>query len=222
MGELLDEAMQEASRDQRGCGAAPRPKRMWWLDRLARACYLGAFATAFFCVVLGLQQARLDELEATLRPVRARLVATEVKEWIEGNDNWAPFGTFQIESGDYQGRAEGDLIPESFYAAQVQRRRFIKIPRAKAETFLAAWEIGQQYDGYIYTDAKDGIFFVPPAAGENARMVRRLGATSAVFLMLAVATSRCVAYLTRRQTSGPTNESAASANSIERSSRIQE
>jgi hypothetical protein len=37
-----------------------------------------AFAATFFCVVVGLQQARLDELEASLRPVRARLIATEV------------------------------------------------------------------------------------------------------------------------------------------------
>jgi hypothetical protein len=108
----------------------------------------------------------------------------EVKEWIEHHDDWAALGTFQIESGDYQGRAEGNLIPESFYAAQVQRRRHIKIPRAKAETFLGGWEIGQEYDGYIYPDAQDRIFFELPGAETNARMVKRLGITSAIFFTL--------------------------------------
>jgi hypothetical protein len=184
---------------------------MWWLVRLARACYLGAFATAFFCVVLGLQQARLDDFEASVRPVRARLIASEVKEWIEHHDDWAAFGTFEIESGDYQGRAEGNLIPESFYAAQVQRRRHLKIPRAKAETFLGGWEIDQEYDGYIYPDAQDRIFFELPGAEANARMVRRLGITSAVFFTLGVVASRYISYLTRRKRSEPTNMAAASA-----------
>ena len=86
-------------------------KRVTPLVWLARACYLGALVAAVSCVVKQLQQSRLGELEADLRAVRARLVATELKEWVEGHDNWAAFGTYQIESGDYQGRAEGNLIP---------------------------------------------------------------------------------------------------------------
>jgi len=197
MDEPFDEARQEASRDQPGSGAGNPPMQIWWLVRLARACYLGAFAAAFFCVVVGLQQAKLDELEASIRPVRARLIATEIKEWIEGHDNWATFGTFQIESGDYQGRAEGNLIPLSYYETHRLQRRARPVSRAKAATFLAGWEIGQEYAGYIYPDAQDRIFFELPGAEANARMTTRLGVTSAIFLTLGVVVSRCVAYLTR-------------------------
>ena len=67
-----------------------------------------------------------------------------------------------------------------------------------AVKFLAPWEIGKTYDGYVHTDASDGIFFELPGAETNARMAWRLGITSAVFLTLGVAASGCVAYLTRR------------------------
>jgi hypothetical protein len=164
---------------------------------LARACYFGAFTAAFFCVGARLQQSKLDELEASLRPVRARLIAKQVKEWFEGNDNWAAFGTFQIESGDHQGHAEGNLIPERLYESHDGTGG--NKPRSEAETFLAGWEIGQQYDGYIYPDAKDRIFFELPGAEENARKTRRMGVTSAVLLTLGILASACVGYVTRRR-----------------------
>jgi hypothetical protein len=194
---IQGEETRQAAGDQGEDAAAPYSKRVAWLVWLARACYLGAFATAFFCVVAVLQQARLDEFEASIRPVRARLIAKEVKEWIEGHDNWAAIGTFQIESGEYQGRAEGNFIPLSYYETHRLRRRHRPVTRDKAETFLAGWEIGQEYDGYIYPDAKDRIFFELPGAEKNARMAWRLGITSAVFFTLGVVASGYVSYRTR-------------------------
>ncbi len=189
---------------------------------VARLCYLAAFAAGFFCVIFSLQQAGLDELEATVRPVRARLISTEVKQWIEGHDNWYASGTFEIESGEFQGRATGSLIPHSFYEDRLpgrSRSSYPSIPRGEAAKFLALWEIGRTYDGYVHSDASDRIFFELPGAETNARLVWRLGITSAVFLTLGVVASGCIAYLTRRQPSAPTNKPAESANSSTRARR---
>ena len=139
-----------------------------------------------------------------LNPVRARLVATEVREWLEGNNDWAAFGVFEIESGDFAGRAEGNLIPQSFYTAHRLRRHnrdggYASIPRAKAETFLANWRIGQDYDGYIYPDARDHIFFELPGAETNARMVKNLATTAGIFLALGLLASISAAHIVRRR-----------------------
>jgi hypothetical protein len=169
---------------------------------VARFCYLAAFAAGFFCVVLSLQQSRLDELEATIRPVRARLVATEVKEWIEGRDDWYASGTFEIESGEHQGRATGSLIPRSFYEDRLRGSRhssYPSIPRTEAAKFLAPWVIGKMYDGYVHTDASDQIFFELPGAELNARRVTQLRNTAAIFLALALAGSGYLACAARRK-----------------------
>ena len=184
-------------------------ERLSWL---ARMCYLAAFVAAFFCVGLYLQQAKLDELEASLRPVRARLMATEVKEWIEGHDDWYAIGTFQIESGDYRGRAEGNLIPQSFYNSRHMSRHdsYSSIPRAEAEKFLPPWEIGKAYDGYIYPDAKEHILFELPGAKVNALNATRLGTTAGLLLALGLVASSCAAFIKRRQAEGRIDETASS------------
>ena len=162
-------------------------------------CYVVALVAAFFCVGRSLQQAEFESLEAEIQPVRARLVAKEVNEWIEGHDDWAAFGIFEIEPGDYQGRAKGDLIPESFYEARDLRRVESLVPRADAEKFLPSWKIGNVYDGYIYPDAKDRIFFDLPGAEANALETRRLGYISGIFLTLGLVASCCVVYVARRR-----------------------
>ena len=89
-----------------------------WMTRLGwlgGAGYVAALGSLFFALTLSIDQRRLEELEASAVPIRARLVAMETKEWIEGHNNWYARGLFDIESADYQGRAEGNLIPQSFY-----------------------------------------------------------------------------------------------------------
>lgn len=184
-------------------------ERLGWL---AGMCYLAAFIAAFFGVGLYLQQAKLDELEASLQPVRARLMATEIKEWIEGHNDWSAFGTFEIESGAYSGRAEGNLIPQSFYDSRHMSRydSYSSIPRAEAEKFLAPWEIGKAYDGYIYPDAKERIFFELHGAKANALYATRLGTTTGLFLALGLVASSCAAFIKRRQKLDQTDETASS------------
>jgi hypothetical protein len=107
-----------------------------WMSRIG---YLAACVAAVSCIIYSLRQERLDELEAELRPVRARLVATEVKEWIAGNDDWSAFGTFEILSADEQGRATGDLIPQGFYESHGLRGHggdYSSISRGEAEKFI--------------------------------------------------------------------------------------
>jgi hypothetical protein len=179
---------------------------------LASFCYLAAFAAGFFWVVLSLQQARLDELEATIRPVRARLVAKEVTQWFEERDDWYALGTFEIESGEFQGRATGDLIPRSFYEdLRGYRGPKPPIPREVAAKFLAPWEIGKTYDGYVHSDASDRIFFELPGAEVNALRVRQLGNTSGIFLALALVASGCVKYALRRPKEGRIDTTASTA-----------
>jgi hypothetical protein len=171
---------------------------------VAGIAFPAAFIAAVLCIFYSLQQGRLDELEAELRPVRARLVATEVKEWIAGNDDWAAFGTFEIVSGDEQGQATGNLIPQSFYQSyglRRQRGRDPLIPRDEAEKHLPSWEIGKVYDGYVYPDAKEHIFFELPGAAQNALLMRRFAVAAAILLTLGLIAFASVAYLKRSTTS---------------------
>jgi hypothetical protein len=200
---LWDEYEQEIKghATEQEASISPVPKLVKSLRLLAGLCIVVGLVAGFSCVVLSLQQAKFDALEAELKPVRARLIATEVKEWIEGHDNWYAMGNFEIESGDHRGRAEGNLIPQSFYEARGLNRpgSYDSIPRAEAAKFLTGWEIGKIYDGYIWPDAKDRIFFELPGAESNALNVRRLGYTSGILLTLGLVASCYVAYVTRRQ-----------------------
>jgi hypothetical protein len=54
---------------------------------------------------------KLQKYAETFRTARATLRSTEVKRWLPSRENWSAFGTFDIVAGDYQGVAEGSLIP---------------------------------------------------------------------------------------------------------------
>ena len=43
------------------------------------------------------------------------------------------------------------------------------MPQPVAASFLSAWEIGKTYDGYLYPDVPDHIFFELPGANECPR-----------------------------------------------------
>jgi hypothetical protein len=189
--------------DQDVSDGSPPSRLAVGLAWVARMGYLAAGMAAVSCIIYSLQQGRLNELEAELRPVRARLVATEVKEWIAGNDDWSAFGTFEVLSDDEQGRATGDLIPQGFYESRGLRGHggeYSSIPRNEAEKFLASWEIGRVYDGYVYPDTKDHIFFKLPGAAQNALNVRRLAIAGAILLTLGLIASAGVGYVRRNTT----------------------
>lgn len=175
-----------------------------WITRLGwlrAAGYVGALGSLFFALSLSIQQRRLEELDASAVPIRAQLVAMETKEWIEGHNDWYARGLFDIESNHHQGRAEGNLIPEIFYRQNHLRgsRNTNDVPQAVAASFLSAWEIGKTYDGYLYPDAPNYIFFELAGAQTNALTRRRmLSATGALFL-LGVLASVAIGWLKQRQ-----------------------
>jgi hypothetical protein len=175
--------------------------RLGWLRA---AGYVAALGSLFFALSLSIEQQRLEELEASAVPIRARLVAMETKEWIEGHNNWYARGLFDIDSADVQGRAEGDLIPRSFYKqhhVRAGRRNRNKVPQPVAASFLSAWEIGKTYDGYVYPDVPDRIFFELPGAQTNALARRRLLSAAGAFFMLGVFASLGIGWIKRRQPS---------------------
>lgn len=118
---------------------------------------------------------RLREYAATVRPARAILRSTEVKRWIPARDNWSAFGTFDIVAGDYQGVAEGSLIPASY---QRTRPRRYQMPEAEAARFLDGWIVGRTYDGYWNPEQPSGVFFdkVPVEANDTKVLVLRIAA----------------------------------------------
>jgi hypothetical protein len=132
---------------------------------LHEVCFWAAIACGSFSIVIGLYQPQLARLAEEARPVRARLIATEVKEWTPGNGNWAARGDFEILFGPHQGRALGTLNPANETGS---RRR--NITRTQAERFARNWEIGKIYDGFVYPEYSDKIFFELPAI-ENGRLL---------------------------------------------------
>jgi hypothetical protein len=176
-----------------------------WMTRLGwlrAAGYVAALGSLFFALSLSIEQQRLEELEASAVPIRARLVAMDTKEWIEGHNNWYARGQFDIDSADIQGRAEGDLIPRSFYRqhhVRASRRNKNKVPQPVAASFLSAWEIGKTYDGYVYPDVPDRIFFELPGAQTNALAIRRLFGASGAFFLLGIFASLGIGWIKRRQ-----------------------
>ena len=155
-----------------------------WLS-LHGISYLLGFAAAAISVVLSISQAELEKLDAEARPVRARLVAMEVKEWIPGRGNWAPMGTFEIESGDYQGVAEGNLMPPG-----ERRSRRRRIPRNTAAQHLSSWNVGQNYDGYVYPDHPEHIFFALSGAKKNGSRIFWLRSAAGVLFVFGFVTYR--------------------------------
>ena len=117
---------------------------------------------------------RLREYAATVRPARATLRSTEVKRWIPTRDNWSAFGTFDIVAGDYQGVAEGSLIPSSYYRTRPRR---YKVPEAEAARFLEGWVVGRTYDGYWSPEYPSGVFFDRvPEGGATTVLALRIAA----------------------------------------------
>jgi hypothetical protein len=175
-----------------------------WMTRLgwlSAASYVVALGSLFFALALSIDQRRWEELDASAVPIRARLVAMETKEWIQGHNNWYARGLFDIESADYQGRAEGNLIPESFYSQHHLRGRGSrnnKVPQPVAARFLFAWEIGETYDGYLYPDVPNHIFFELRDAQANAFAIRRLFVAAGGCFLLGVLVSTAIGNLKRR------------------------
>jgi hypothetical protein len=178
-----------------------------WMTRLGwlgGAGYVAALGALFFALTLTIEQQRLEELEASAVPVRARLVAMDTKEWIEGHNNWYARGVFDIVSTEFQGRAEGDLIPRSFYRqhhVRASRRNRNKVPQPVAASFLSAWEIGKTYGAYLYPDVPDHIFFELPGAQTNALAIRRLLCAAGAFFLLGALASLGIGWIKRRQSS---------------------
>jgi hypothetical protein len=106
--------------------------------------------------LLAAEAQRLREYAAIVRPARATLRSKEVKRWIPARDNWSAFGTFDIVVGDYQGVAEGSLIPSSYHRTRPRR---YQMPAAEAARFLDGWVVGQTYDGYWNPEHPSGVFF---------------------------------------------------------------
>ncbi len=145
---------------------SPAPPRA---ARVAGTLPVFAFMACFCSVRFGDSLGTLADYAKIVKPARATLRSTVVKEWIPGGNHWSAFGTFDIVAGDYSGSAEGSLIPRSFYSGKPRRYR---VPRAEAETFLPKWVLGRTYDGYWNPENPTGVFFDPVDPGSVRRLVR--------------------------------------------------
>lgn len=150
--------------------------------RAVTLCFTLAAALGLISIPLSLSQARLEQLAAEARPVQARLISTQVREWSEGTDNWGAFGTFAIEQGEFQGEATANLIPQKAYREHGRRN---SIPRDQAESFLGDYQVGRVYDAYLYPDAADRLFFERPGTGSQ-ETVRWLRLTAAGLVLMGV------------------------------------
>lgn len=121
-------------------------------------------------IPLGWHAAALEALEAQIVPVRARLQTTDLKEWFAGNGDWYAAGTFEITTPGGTGTAVADLAPPAFYGGRGRRRR-PKTARETAALHLRDWRVGAVYDGLIYPDVSDKLFFERPGAGEARALV---------------------------------------------------
>lgn len=146
-----------------------------------------AFFAGICSVMFGENLGRLEEYALIVKPARATLRSTVVKEWIPGGNHWSAFGTFDIVAGDHAGPAEGSLIPRSFYSGKPRRYR---VPRAEAEAFLPKWEVGRTYDGYWNPENPSGVFFDPVDPGSVRRLVRGFRIAAGVFLVAALVAFR--------------------------------
>lgn len=157
------------------------------LSAVSRLSFTLSIAAFLFSFVFGIDQPGLEQLEAEARPIRATLITTEVQEWMSGQGNWAAIGTFDIESGNYQGRGQGTLNPPNKTGS---RRR--KISREQAEQLERAWEIGRTYDAFHYPDKPEQIFFKLPGANENARRIWCFRIAAGVFLVVGLVSAGIV------------------------------
>lgn len=128
---------------------------------------VGAMALVVSVLLAG-EHERLEKLQTEVRPVRATLLSTVVKEWIPGRGNWNAFGTFAVVADDFHGEAEGSLRPASFLRGKGRR---YKVKRAEAEGFLPGWVVGETYDAFQYPDHRSSVFFQRPDAEGVGRQV---------------------------------------------------
>lgn len=153
-----------------------RPTVAGWNVRVrriaAKLCFLGGVAALFGFLALSVEQRSRDELDKTLRPVQASLLERQVTEWIEGSGSWYVRGVFELTMDGQAIRAEGDLIPQSFYRDNFGGRRKRVVPRHIAAPFAEAWIPGNTYDGFIHSDQPTHIFFEPPPSGTKTRRQR--------------------------------------------------
>jgi hypothetical protein len=200
---LLDRFAHEAAGDaaRRAAEAqAAGPPLVKWLRRAARVAYLAAFVLGFFSVILYFQQAKLDELEASMATVRARLVSSDVREWNAGENDWSAFGKFEVETPPFAGPATGELIPDSYYRDHDINRTSggAKIARATADEFAAKWEVGKSYEAFLYPEAKDRLFFEQLGAAKNAENTRWLRNAALLSLAAGLALSTAATFVSRR------------------------
>lgn len=141
----------------------------------ATALILFGIAAVGVSFLLDAEVQRLREYAATVRPARAILRSTEVKRWLPTRDHWSAFGTFDIVAGDYQGVAEGSLIPSAYYRTKPRR---YQVPQAEAARFLDGWVVGRAYDGYWNPEQPSGVFFdkVPVEANAKTMLALRIAA----------------------------------------------
>jgi hypothetical protein len=151
----------------------------WSLPGLLLTFAIGAGAAA---LMVSLEARRLREYSLQVVPARATLVSVEVRRWLPGRENWSAFGTFDIVAGDHRGRAEGSLIPSSFFRTKPRR---YQVPRAEAETFVPKWRIGATYDGYWNPEHPSGVFFSPVPYEEQLALARSLQVACVVLLVAA-------------------------------------
>jgi hypothetical protein len=139
-------------------------------------------AAAGFSFVAAAERDRLAEYASTVRPAKATLRKTEVREWIAGRGNWTAFGTFDVVAGDFRGSAEGDLAPRHVRRRSTRRRG--PTPRAEAETFPAAWQVGRTYDGFWPSGYPGTVFWEPVPVAESARLVTQLRVFAPVLFVM--------------------------------------
>jgi hypothetical protein len=133
---------------------------------------------------------RLAEYSATIRPAKATLRKTEIREWIAGHGDWNAFGTFDIVAGDHRGSAEGDLAPRAHRKRSRRQRNTWKTPREKAETFPAQWQVGRTYDAFWNPQHPSGVFFDPVPVEEQARFVTGLRVAAPILFILGMVLKR--------------------------------
>jgi hypothetical protein len=130
---------------------------------------------------------KLQKYAETFRPARASLRSTEVKRWLPSRENWSAFGTFDIVAGDYQGVAEGSLIPNSYHRTRPRR---YKMPEAEAARFLKGWVVGRTYDGYWDPEYPFSVFFEVVDPEREAAKIRALRLTALCLIVAGILLGR--------------------------------
>jgi hypothetical protein len=146
---------------------------------LAGALALTGLLAVAFSFVAADERDGLRELAQNVRPARATLVSTELKEISAARNVWDAVGTFDVESGDHKGRATGSLEPA---AHRAKRRRTDRQPKETAQSFAASWQVGRTYDAFWNPDRPNAVFFSAVDPAPTARLVVGLRVAAAVLV----------------------------------------